>query len=233
MLRFANAMIGALVLIVAVPAHAASTWIAGQHYVQLGQIQHTTVAAGKVEVLEVFSYGCPGCNQFQPLMEKLKVSLPGNAQMAFLPASFKPDEDWVMFQRAYFTAQALGIADRTHQSIFDAVWKTGELSYLDPNTRRIKKPLPTIDDAAKCYERLTGVKADAFLAVSRSFGVDTKMKAADAQVFAMQVPGTPCIVVNGKYRVNLDSISSEGELIELVKYLVGKEMASAAAAGGR
>jgi thiol:disulfide interchange protein DsbA len=143
--------------------------------------------------------------------------------MVFLPASFKPEEDWSMLQRAYFAAQSLGISERTHQAIFDAVWKNGELAIADPTTRRLKNPLPSIEDAAKCYERLTGVKADAFLATARSFSVDLKMRAADAQIIAMQIPSTPCIVVNGKYRVILDSLHSQDDLNGVVRYLVDKE----------
>ena len=220
---FGVAMLSVLALILVPVSQAAPTWTEGTNYDVLNAAQRTNVAAGKVEVMEVFSYGCPGCNQFQPVMAALEHSLPSNAQMVFLPASFHPEEDWTMLQRAYFTAQALGISARTHQAIFDAVWKTGELATTDPATRRLKNPLPSIEDAAKCYERLTGVKADVFLATSKSFGVDLKMRAADAQIVAMQVPGTPCIVVNGKYRVNLDSLRSQDDVISVVRYLVDKE----------
>jgi thiol:disulfide interchange protein DsbA len=202
---------------------AARNWVEGRNYAVLNPAQHTTVPAGKVEVLEVFSYGCPFCNNFQPVVEKLKTSLPSNAQMVYLPASFNPPEAWPMFQRAYFAAQALGIADKTHQAMYDAVWKTGELAISDPVTHRLKKPLPSIEDAARCYGRLTGVKPEAFLAAARSFGVETKMRAADAQVNAMEIPSTPCIVVNGKYRVSMDNVASYDELVELVSYLVAKE----------
>ncbi len=130
-----------------------------------------------------------------------------------------------MLQRAYFAAQSLGIADRTHQGMYDAVWKTGELAVSDPVTHRLRYPLPTIQDAARCYERMTGVKPDAFLAAASSFAVDAKVRAADAQVAAMQVPSTPCIVVNGKYRVILDSLSSTDDLVDLIRYLVARESA--------
>jgi protein dithiol oxidoreductase (disulfide-forming) len=217
------ALLGVLALILAPLAQAAQTWTEGTNYDVINPVQRTTVPSGKVEVMEVFSYGCPACNGFQPLIAALEHSLPANAQMVFLPASFKPDEDWPMLQRAYFTAQALGIAARTHQAIFDAVWKNGQLAIADPATNRLKDPLPSIEDAAKCYERLTGVKADTFLTTARSFSVDLKMRAADAQVIAMQVPGTPCIVVNGKYRVVLDSVHSEDDLVSVVRYLIDKE----------
>jgi thiol:disulfide interchange protein DsbA len=217
------AFLGMLVLLLTGPALAASQWVEGRNYSLLNPVQRTTVPAGKVEVLEVFSYGCPACNSFQPVIESLMQKLPANAQMAYLPASFNPSEAWPMYQRAYFAAQALGIADKTHQAIYDAAWKTGELSYRDPATGRMKKTLPTIEDAARCYARLTGVKPEAFLAAAKSFGVEAKMRAADAQVMQMAVPGTPCIVVNGKYRVNMDTIRNQAELNDLVNYLVAKE----------
>jgi thiol:disulfide interchange protein DsbA len=217
------AMLGIVALVLAPLSQAAQAWTEGSSYDVITPAQRTSVPSGKVEVMEVFSYGCPACNGFQPVMAALEHSLPPNAQMAFLPASFKPEEDWVMFQRAYFAAQTLGISARTHQAIFDAVWKTGELGIADPATRRLKVPQPSIEDAAKCYQRLTGVKSEVFLSTARSFSVDLKMRAADAQVIAMQVPSTPCIVVNGKYRVNLESLQSQDDLISLVRYLVDKE----------
>jgi thiol:disulfide interchange protein DsbA len=210
----------------ALQAHASpARWVEGENYVTLSPVQHTSVPGGKVEVMEVFSYGCPWCNQFQPIIERIKHSLPPNAQMVFLPASFSESEDWPMFQRAYLTAQALGIADKTHQAIYDAVWKTGELGIIDPETRGPKRRLPSLDDAARCYGRITGVKPEDFLRAARSFAVDVKVKAADAQVIAMQIPSTPCIVVNGKYRVNMDSVKTPGDVVEIVKYLVAKESA--------
>jgi thiol:disulfide interchange protein DsbA len=222
---FATALLSLLALLAAPLTQAAQTWTQGRDFEVISPNQQTHVAQGKVEVMEVFSYGCPGCNGFQPAMAGLQQALPSNAQMVFLPASFKPEEDWSMLQRAYFTAQALGISQRTHQAIFDAVWKNGELAIVDPTTRRLKNPLPSIEDAAKCYEHLTGVKADTFLATARSFSVELKMRAADAQIIAMQVPSTPCIVVNGKYRINLESVHSEDDLISMVRYLVERESA--------
>jgi protein dithiol oxidoreductase (disulfide-forming) len=217
------ALLGVLALVLAPVTQAAQTWTEGSNFEVITPAQRTGVPTGKVEVMEVFSYGCPACNSFQPVIAALERSLPSNAQMAFLPASFKPEEDWPMLQRAYFTAQALGISTRTHQAIFDAVWKTGELGIADPATHRLKNPQPSIEAAAKCYERLTGVKSDAFLSTAKSFGIDLKMRAADNQIIAIQVPSTPCIVVNGKYRIIMDSLHSQDDLNGLVRYLVDKE----------
>lgn len=215
-----------LFALMALPATAvgpAAAFTEGREYVTLPQTQRTNVAPGKIEVLEVFSYGCPVCNVFQPTMEQLQKSLPANAQLAYLPAAFNKAEDWPMFQRAYFAAQALGIADRTHQLMFDAVWKTHELATVDSGNR-LKDPQPTIEQAAAAYARWTGVKPADFLAMARSFTVDGKMRAADEQVLAMKVPGTPCIVVNGRYRIS-DEVRSPAQLIPLVRFLVEKSSA--------
>jgi protein dithiol oxidoreductase (disulfide-forming) len=210
-------------------ARCADRYVEGRDYYLLTPAQPTTVPAGKVEVMEVFSYGCPVCNTFQPTMEGLRRVLPANAQIVLLPAAFNPSEDWPMFQRAYITAQLLGVAERAHQGIFDAVWKSGELATTDPSTHTLKSPQPSLEAAAKVYARLTGVKPETFLATAHSFSVDMKIKAADAQILAMQVDGTPCLIVNGKYRVN-NRAAVEGGPIELVKFLVARESAGTGAA---
>ncbi len=204
------------------PAHAATQWIEGTHYTVLDPAQPTTVPKGKVEVMEVFSYACPYCDKFQPIVHRMERSLPRNAQMVFLPASFIPTEDWPMFQQAYFAAQSLGIASRTHQAIYDAVWKTGQLAIVDQATNQLKHPLPSIEDAAQVYAHLTGVSPQKFLAAARSFGVATEMREADDQIAAMQIPGTPDIVVDGKYRIEMQSLKSLDDVVDLVKFLVAK-----------
>jgi thiol:disulfide interchange protein DsbA len=222
MKTYGGLLFSLLAAVTALRAEAAPDWTAGRDYFVLSQPQRTSVPAGKVEVLEVFSYGCPACNAFQPTMEQLKKGLPPSAQLAYLPAAFNRAEDWPMFQRAYFAAQALGIAERAHQQMYDAVWKSGELATSDRETNRLKDPQPSIEQAARAYARWTGVKPEDFLAMARSFSVDTRMRAADEQVLAMQVPGTPCIVVNGRYRI-ADSIRSPEQLIPLVRFLVARE----------
>lgn len=205
----------------------ASQWVAGKHYVAIPQ-QRLQVPAGKIEVLEVFSYGCPACNFYRPVMKQIEKDLPKNAQIAYLPASWNAAENWPVFQRAYITAQTLGVADKAHEAMYDAIWTTGELGVIDKSTGRPKKKLPTIEDVAKFYEKTTGVKAEVFVKASKSFSVDLKIRQAEAQILAMKVAATPTLVVNGKYRVNTDGLRTAEEISSLVKYLVARESASSA-----
>jgi thiol:disulfide interchange protein DsbA len=216
-----------LALIITSLAHAQNQtnqhWTEGTNYFPVIPAQHTNVSAGKIEVAEIFSYACPYCAQVNPLIQQLKQSLPNNAQLVFVPASFNPSEDWPMFQRATCTAQTLGIFDRTHDAMFDAVWKTGELAISDPKTHALKNRLPTIEDAARYYNRVSGIAVDKFLAASKSFSVDVAMRRYDALVLAYHIDGTPSLVVNGKYRITGQSAGGMPQMIELAKWLVAKE----------
>jgi thiol:disulfide interchange protein DsbA len=203
--------------------NGAPTWTEGVNYFLIDVPHPTALPAGKVEVTEVFSYACPACNLFVPTMHKLKASLPPNAVLDFLPASFNPSEDWPMFQLAYCTAQILGVADQAHDAMFNAVWQSGELAVIDPETRGLKSRLPTIEDAAKFYKAQTGVPVDKFVATAKSFAADVKVRADDSLVQQYRVDRTPTIIVNGKYRLNVESAGGYDQVIELVKWLVAKE----------
>jgi protein dithiol oxidoreductase (disulfide-forming) len=215
----------ALLLPFAVPAGAqtAARWQQGQNYFLVQPPQPTNVAPGKVEVTEVFSYACPACNQFYPVADRLRQSLPSNAEMDYVSASFNPNEDWPVFQRAYYAARALGIAAKTHDAMFNAVWKTGELAVFDMASGRLKSPAPNIDDIASFYHRATGISKEQFLAAANSFTVSLDMRRADAFIAAAMVDSTPTIVVNGKYRLTVTSAGGYDQTIELVKWLVAKE----------
>ena len=197
-------------------------WVEGRNYDLIDPAQPTHVPAGRVEVVEVFSYGCPACNQFQPIMTELAAKLPKKAQLVYVPASWNPAESWPLFQRAFLTAQILGIAERTHQALYDAIWKTGELAVVDPATHQLKRPQPTIGAIARFYARVGGVTQQQVLDTAKSFAVDMKMMESDALVKAYAVEGTPTLIVAGKYRVNNSSVRSVDELIELVLWLVNR-----------
>jgi protein dithiol oxidoreductase (disulfide-forming) len=205
------------------PARAAQTWTEGVNYFLIQPPRPTSLPHGKVEVTEVFSYACPACNVFQPTVHKLKQSLPPNAVLDYLPASFNSAEDWPMFQLAYLTAQVLGIDSQTHEAMFDAVWKGGDLSVVDPLTHQLKAHVPTIEDAAKFYNKQAGTPVDKFLAASKSFAVDVKVRTTEDLLLAYKIDRTPTIVVNGKYRLQVESAGGTDQLIELVNWLVAKE----------
>lgn len=196
-------------------------WTEGEHYERITP-PVPPANPGKVEVTEVFSYGCPFCYQALPLAERIKASLPAYAEMNYVHASFMPSEAWPMFQRAFLTAQALGIAEANHKAFFEAIWETGELPLMDPQTRRPVQPLPHIGNAAKFYARHAGIKEDDFLARSRQPDIDAAVSRSEAFIKACGVTGTPTFIVNGKYRTG-KGIRTADDMVRVVNYLVGLE----------
>jgi protein dithiol oxidoreductase (disulfide-forming) len=216
-------LIALLLLGISSAAHAAAAWREGVNYFLIEIAHPASKARGKVEVTEVFSYACPVCNQFLPTMHQLKQGLSADVVFEYVPASFSPDGDWPLFQRAFCTAQELGVAALAHDAVFDSVWNHGVLAFMDPVTERVTGPLPTMADIAKFYSTHTGVSAERFLSVAKSPAIDTRVAAAEKLVRDYRIDRTPTIVINGKYRLYTESAGGNDKLIELVKFLVAKE----------
>jgi protein dithiol oxidoreductase (disulfide-forming) len=198
------------------PPAAARQWVAGSDYLVLDPPVPTSTGS-KIEVVEVFSYACPHCAHFQTYIDELKSKLPASAQFVLLPAVF--NAAWEPFARAFYTAQALGIVDKTHQALFDAL-------------HRDHLPITSLDALAKFYAGY-GADSATFLSTANSFVIEAKMAHGNELVRDYHVEGTPTLIVNGKYRVAMNSERSIGpaEAIKLTLYLVQQE-AQAKGKGG-
>ncbi|MEO6080467.1 MAG: thiol:disulfide interchange protein DsbA/DsbL [Steroidobacteraceae bacterium] len=212
-----------LTLALPLPALAQLRWMEGRDFITMANGKPAEIRAGKIEVAEVFSYGCIFCYRAKDEITALQAALPADAYLTFVHASFAPAEAWPMFQRAWYAAQALGIGAATHHRMFAAVWETHEIKLLDPATNRIRSPLPTIRDAARFYARAAAVKEADFLKLANSPAIDAQMKRADAQVAAWRIPGTPSLVVNGRYLIEGKTMARASETRTLVLYLIGLE----------
>jgi thiol:disulfide interchange protein DsbA len=200
-------------------------WVEGKDYTVIDPAQPKVSNTDKIEVVEAFSYGCPACNAYHPTMDEMVKEMPSNAAVAFLPASFMPQENWVTLQRAYLAAQAMGVAEKANDAMYDAVWVSQELSAEKPSGGlKPKEALPTIEDIAKVYAKF-GVDPKEFVAVANSFTINTKMNRSDELMKAYGIQGTPTLVVNGKYKVEPLKFKDLSQSIELVKWLVSKEAA--------
>jgi len=176
-----------------------------------------TSTGDKVEVAEVFSYACPHCAHFQPTIDELKARLPTNAQLVLVPAVFRPE--WEPFARAFYAAKSMGVLDKTHQALFDAL-------------HRDHLPLNTLDTLATAFYANHGVNPQSFIATANSFVVDSQLARGNQLVKDYGINGTPTLVVNGKYRVELSPEHNIGakEVAEIVLQLVKQESAQVKAA---
>jgi thiol:disulfide interchange protein DsbA len=207
----------------AAAAEPGAPWVEGRHYFRIPQ--PVPPRPGAVTVTEVFSYGCPACNAFLPYMESLEKKLPAGVTAEYVPASWVVAENWPLFQRAYVTAKALGVAKQAHSAMFQAIWgPNGELAIMDSRTGRLRSPLPSIQDVARFYERFTKVPATKFIETSKSFAVEVEVKKADSVIKAYLADSTPTVVVNGKYRLEPRSAGGAEQAVTLTLWLLQQEL---------
>lgn len=202
-------------------------WVEGKNYFLIQPAQSKVTQTDKVEVVEVFSFGCPSCNHAHKFVDKMRAALPAYATMAYLAAGFRPDENWTVYQRAWYAAQTLGVAEKSYDAMFDATWDSGEIATYNLSTGRPnpKSKWPDINDIAKVYKNRFNIPVDDFTAVADSFAVNTKMKRADEMVKNYGITGTPSFVVDGKYRFDFRSAGGYSQAIDLAKWLAAKEAA--------
>lgn len=174
-----------------------------------------TYGKGKIEVAEVFSYGCIHCFHFQPLVNTWKKSMPADVRWEYVPAAFGGPHD--NFARAFFAAQILGIQQKTHDAVFKAIF----------TDRQIKSASP--EELADLYARL-GANRAKFL--STMAGAETAARFARAKDFSLRtgISGTPTIVVNGKYRVDGNNPAGLEGVFKTVDFLIARERELAASA---
>ena len=217
MLKYLLVLVAGLAAISGCQAEDAATaapkrqWEAGKDYLLINPA--VPVTGDKVVVTEVFSYACPHCAHFQPYAEELKAKLPAGAQFELLPAVFNPA--WEPFARAFYTAKSLGLLDKTHQALFDAV-------------HRDHQPLHTIEDLANLFYANYGTNAGSFLSTASSFVIEGEMAQGNQLVREYGIEATPTLIVNGKYRVVLNTERGIGpsEAVQIAVDLAKQEVAA-------
>jgi thiol:disulfide interchange protein DsbA len=170
----------------AAAAPAAPAPVEGQDYVLIDGGQPWQPTAGKVEIVEVFSYWCPHCSEFQPQLAAWQRTLPGYVRFRYLPAVF---EDGDAFARAYFAAEAAGILPKVHDALYRAVHVDGVLARN-----------ATIDEIAWFFGQ-QGFDANKLRAAMLSPATEAKLHAAHDFGVRSGLEGTPTLIVGGRYRI--------------------------------
>ncbi len=152
-------------------------------------------APGKIEVIEVFAYWCPHCAHMAPKIENWKATLPKSVNVSLMPAAFSPDDPYML---GYFAADAAKAVPATHARMFDAIHETGELARNS-----------TLQQVAAFYVRLPGVNGKVFnAALADKASMGKKMLAAREFQMRSKIPGTPSVIVDGRYLVLGNSYDS-------------------------
>ncbi|KRF01968.1 disulfide bond formation protein DsbA [Frateuria sp. Soil773] len=204
------AVIGGLLLATACTASNSdgpAPYTEGQEYVTLPGPHQRYSSEGKVEVVEVFSYGCIHCAHFAPIAEQLRKSLPPGVVFKLVPAPFSAE--WLPYARAYYAAKKLGVVEKSHLELFAEKFAQ-------------HYPINSLDELADFYAK-HGVDRAEFMRIATSDEVTAQMKKDLALIQKWQVTGTPTIVVDGKYRS--ENVHTLDELSALTQWLAKRELA--------
>ena len=169
----------------------------------------------KIEVVEVFSYACIHCYRLEPLLTSWRQTVADDVDFRRLPLV---TQRLVPYARAFFTAEAMGVLERIHMPIFAAI-----------HEYRIDMSRP--DYVRRLFVRDAEVDEDEFLRVYDSFGVQSRVRQADAQGRMYRIQATPSIVVNGRYLTESGRAGMEGMFL-VVNHLIDMERAVRASTDG-
>ena len=184
-------------------------YIEGEHYVVL-DTPVATRDSSKVEVVEMFSYGCPHCYEFEPLVKGWGKSQSDDVDFWFFPAIWNKSMN--LYARAFYTANELNVSDKIHMPLFKAIVI---------ENKSIRDEI----DLANFFADF-GVSTEKFKIVFNSAKVKELADEAEARVREYKPVGVPEIVVNGKYRVDRMRAGGMTEMLAVTEYLVNKERAA-------
>ena len=198
-----------LSLLMSLPSFAADGFTPGKDYEVL-PVAVPTRDSKKVEVVEVFWYGCIHCFHFETLVEAWKVQQLEDVDFYSMPAMW--NKPMISHAKAFYTAKALGDFDKMSHILFQ--------------TMNVKKNRLKNVAAIKAVFVVNGTDEKKFDATYNSFGVASQVKLAESRAKAYKVQGTPEIIVNGKYRVSSSMTGSQANMLKVVDFLVSKERAA-------
>jgi protein dithiol oxidoreductase (disulfide-forming) len=183
-------------------AWSAEEFMEGTHYTRLESPQPTS-DPDKIEVVEMFSYACPHCFHLDPYINEWLKSKPDDVVFIRLPVVFRPS--WEPLAKAYFTAELLGVLDKTHSALFDAI--------------HVKNQKFEDEAALRDFFVSQGVDPKDFDKTYNSFAVAVKVNHAKLMTRRYAITGVPTLIVNGKY-----SAGGEDEnVLKVVDYLIAQE----------
>lgn len=202
-------LLAACVLVLAsTMVYSADEFREGEQY----QLLATPLAVkdpAKIEVVELFWYGCPHCYHFEPLLAEWQKTQADDVAFRRIPAVFA--ENWVPHARAFFAADALGALDQFHGPLFRAIHEDNK-KILDEET-------------LVRFAGEVGIPTDSFRDAYSGFAIDGKVKQAMAYTRDAGITGVPAIIVNGKYRTGAQMAGGMDKVFKVVDFLVAKERA--------
>ena len=190
----------------------AGKWKAGTNYQPLVPAQPTSVAAGKIEVVEVFWYACPHCNALEPFIQSWLKNKPEYIEFVRVPVMWGPVHR--AHAKLFYLLRALNRTD-LDQKVFDVIHKDGNM--LVSNDEQVTRKMQ-LD-----FLKANGVSVEDFNKAWDSFSVSNSLQRAEQLGQNYKVTGVPLIVVNGKYITDPTMAGGPGQMLQLINDLAASE----------
>jgi thiol:disulfide interchange protein DsbA len=178
-----------------------------EHYTRAREVQPPANPA-KIEVMEVFAYSCPHCYDFEPVLAKWLKNKPADVEFVRTPATIGLQQNEPR-NRAFFAARMLGVLDRFHPALFDAVHKE-------------RRTMATRQELRALFAQSTGGKAEDFDGAYAGFAADAGVRRAEMAVRALGITGVPSVVVDGKYVVSPGMAKGLDGMMKVTDHLVAQ-----------
>lgn len=199
-----------VLLSIGIPAVADDNIMEGVQYERISPAQPTTAPDGKIEVAELFWYGCPHCFRFEPYIKTWLKNKSDRIVFTRIPAILNPK--WETHARVFYAAEALGIGEKIHAPFFNALHVDRQQLYQEEDILEFMQDM--------------GIDKKKFSDAMHSFAVSSKIRRAKKLGQAYKVHGVPSIVVNGKYLTSGSHAGSLKGMIQMTSYLASKELSS-------
>lgn len=160
--------------------------VEGVHYHSIANpVPTDSGAADKIEVREMFWYGCQECSTLEPIMTQWRDGTTGDLEFVRMPAIW--NDLMAMHARIFFTGRALMIEDRIHEAAFRAIHEQ-------------QNPLRN-EEQIKAFFVANGVKAEEFDTAWNSEEVSGAVQQARLRTGDYDIDKLPTVVLNGRYKV--------------------------------
>jgi thiol:disulfide interchange protein DsbA len=179
----------------------------GKHFRRMTTSQGTSSSPDKIEVAEVFWYGCPHCFNFDPVLKTWSQDLPADVAFIKIPVIWNPTNQ--VHARLMYTAEALDVMDEAHEAIFKSIHQDGNM-------------LTDESDMISLFAEFD-IDEETFKETYKSFGVTSAVKRAENLTRRYGIRSVPVLVINGKYATDGTDIKTFGDMIDVTDELVERE----------
>ena len=162
-----------------------------------------TEAAGKIEVVEFFWYGCSHCFAFEPTVEAWSKRVPPDVYFHQMPfALIGPVEH----QKLFYALEELGQRESLQRKLFNAI--------------HVENKRLNTEAEITAFVAANGVDGAKFTEAFRSFAVNTKISRGKQLSNAYKIDGVPAMGVNGRYYTSATLAGSHEKAIAVTEFLI-------------